>query len=58
MQIVLKFAKHGRDNKEVIRQKVIKLNTTGFSWGEAEAAASFHVQKGERIVMIAEAGYH
>ncbi len=41
MQIVLKFVKHGRDNKEVIRQKVINLNTAGFFCNEAEAAAAF-----------------
>ena len=61
MLIVLRFAKRDSSGKEVLRQKVIEVRkpgTTHFNWNEAAAAAVFHVLPDERIVMIAEAGYH
>ena len=61
MQIVLRFVKQGSDSREKTRTQVIqfrKFGTPHFNWNEAVAAAVFHAREGERIVMIAEAGYH
>ena len=61
MQVVIKFAKRGRDNKETVREMVVPVQTFGtahFNWHEVVAAAVFHAQEGERIVAIIEEGYH
>jgi len=61
MQIVMRFAKRGNDEREIIREKVIEMKAFGtqhFNWKEAVAAATFHAQPGERIIAIIEGGYH
>jgi len=60
MQVVIRFAKRGRDDKEIVREKIVPVKTFGtqhFNWYEAVAMAVFHVQDGERIVDIIEGGY-
>lgn len=60
MQIVLRFAKRGKDDQEYVREKVVTFKRQGaahFNWNEAVAAAIFHAQSGERIVAIIEGGY-
>lgn len=60
MQVVMRFAKLGRDGKETIREKVVPVKTFGtahFNWHEAVATAIFHAQPGERIVAVIEGGY-
>lgn len=61
MQIVMRFAKRGKDDTETVREKVVDMKTFGsahFNWTEAVAAATFHALPGERIVALIEGGYH
>ncbi len=60
MQVVMRFAKRGKDDVERVREKIIQMKTFGtqhFNWHEAVAAAIFHAQEGERIVAVIEEGY-
>lgn len=62
MQIVVRYAKRGKDDRETIRQSVIPVRTRGprwtFLWNEFVTIAQWHMQEGERIISITEAGYH
>lgn len=61
MQIVVRYAKRGKDDRETVREKVIPLRKTTpgqWNWQEFVAMAVFHKQEGERIVAIIEGGYH
>lgn len=61
MQLVVKYVKRGKDDRERIREKVIPLRKTmpgAWNWQEFVSMAVFHKQEGERIVAIIEGGYH
>ena len=61
MQVVMRFAKRDKADKEIVREKIINVKTFGqahHNWHEAVASAVFHAQEGERIVAIIEGGYH
>ncbi len=60
MQLVMRFAKPGRDGEELVREKVVTVKTFStqhWNWHEAVATAIFHTQPGERIVAIFEEGH-
>ncbi len=60
MQLILRYAKRGKDDVETVRQTVVTMRTFGaqhYQWQEAVAAAIFHAQPGERIVAIIMEGY-
>lgn len=62
MKFIIRLARKTEDRGEVFRNVPISFKTTGISremaWSQAAASAVYHLQKGERIVNIAEAGYH
>jgi len=54
MQRVVRFAKRGSEDREVLRDLVIVAK----SLSDTIDCAVSELRPGERIVMIAEAGYH
>jgi hypothetical protein len=59
MDVVVRYAKRGNDDKERIRRKIIQINQNfEGDWPTIAAAAHAYAQEGERIVAIIEGGYH
>ena len=56
MQIIVRYAKRGRDDRERIRQVVLRVK--GPDLFGIVMAAQEEKQPGERIIAIIEAGYH
>jgi hypothetical protein len=56
MQIVIKYAKRRTDERETYRWEFVTVPQN--NWVKALEAAGAHILEHERIVMIAEGGYH
>lgn len=58
MQIVIKYVKRGKDDRERTRTDVVKITRANPGWYDYASTAMVRKREGERIVSIAEGGYH